>query len=107
LKIDNWPQAIVAVSGLLTVGAVVVFLARAGWSDQAIAAFVTLALGLFAGQMATARKAATVEAKTDHQTDQLHTIVEQTNGRSEAELQDIADRAAVKVIEAYRNGGLR
>ncbi len=35
------------------------------------------------------------------------TAVEQTNGKHDTELQEIADRAAVKVIEAYRGGGLR
>jgi hypothetical protein len=34
------------------------------------------------------------------------TAVQQTNGKHDEELQEIADRAAVKVIEAYRQGGL-
>lgn len=35
------------------------------------------------------------------------TAVEQTNGKHDAELQEIADRAAVQVIKAYRGGDLR
>lgn len=34
------------------------------------------------------------------------TAVEQTNGKSDRELQEIADRAAVQVIQAYRSGVL-
>jgi hypothetical protein len=35
------------------------------------------------------------------------TAAEQTNGKHDDELQEIADRAAVKVIQAYRGGELR
>lgn len=106
VKIDNWPQAFVIGVGLVTIAGLVVFLVQAGWTGETIIGFATLALGLFAGQVVQARKTAAVEAKTDQQTETLATIVEQTNGRSEAELDELAGRAAVKVIEAYRRGEL-
>jgi hypothetical protein len=106
-KIDSWPQAIVVTAGVLVTGAVVVALAFAGWSSEAIIGFGTLAIGVFAGQYVQTRKTAQIEAKTDQQSEQLATIVEQTNGKTEAELDEIADRAALRVIEAYRRGGLR
>lgn len=80
LKINNWPTAIVAGIGILTAGAVLVFLVEAGWSAEGIAAFVTLAAGIFGGQALQARKTASVEAKTDQQSETLETIVRQTNG---------------------------
>lgn len=107
LKIESWPQAVVLAVGLAVTGGVVIFLVSAGWSSEAIIAFGTLAAGLFAGQAVQARKASTVEAKTDQQTETLAQLVEQTNGKSEAELDAIADRAAVKVIAAYRRGDLK
>lgn len=98
LKIDNWPQAVVIVSGILATGGVVVCLVNAGWSGEAIAAFATLAVGLFAGQLATARKASSVDAKTDQQTKQLAVIQEQTNGHSDDERHALAVEAAEHAI---------
>lgn len=107
LKIDSWPQAIVAVAGIAATAGVVVFLAGAGWSGEAIGAFATLALGIVATQFVQTRKTAQVEAKTDQQSETLDQIVRQTNGKSDAELDEIAGRAAVQVIAAYRRGELR
>lgn len=107
LKIDNWPQAVVLSVGLLAAGGLVAFLVSAGWSSEAIIGFGVLAAGLFAGQAVQARKTATVEAKTDQQTETLAQIVSQTNGKSDTELDEIADRAAVRVIAAYRRGDLK
>lgn len=107
LKIDSWPQAIVVSVGLVATAGVIGFLVSAGWSAEAIIGFATLAIGLFAGQAVTARKAATVEAKTDQQSETLAQIASQTNGKHDAELDEIADRAAVKVIAAYQRGDLK
>jgi hypothetical protein len=110
-KIDSWPQAVVAVSGLVATGAIVVALVWAGWSGEAIIGFAALAAGLFTGQYVNTRRASAVEAKTDQQTQTLATIVRQTNGLSHEEREKLADeaadRAAVRVIAAYRNGELR
>jgi hypothetical protein len=107
LKIDSWPQAMVICVGLLATAGVVGFLVSAGWSSEAIIAFATLAVGLFAGQLVQARKGATVEAKTDQQTATLAQLVDQTNGKSEAELDEIADRAVLKLVAAYKRGDLK
>lgn len=107
LKIDSWPQAIVAVAGIAATAGVVVFLASAGWNAEAIGAFATLALGIVATQFVQTRKTAQVEAKTDQQSEVLDTIVAQTNGKSEQELEEIADRAVLKLVAAYRRGELR
>ena len=108
MKISTLPQAIVAAAGILAVAAVVVSLALAGWSPEAIVGFGILAATQFVALYLQTRRTAVVEAKTDHQTDQLDTIVQQTNGMSEAERErladDAADRAAVRIVAAFRNG---
>jgi hypothetical protein len=115
LKIDTVPQAIVATAGICATAGVIVFLVNAGWNMEAIGAFATLAAGIIASQFVNARKTAVVEAKTDAQTEQLGAqldqIVQQTNGMSEAEREDIAmraaDRAVNDLIAAWRRGELR
>jgi hypothetical protein len=106
MKIDSLPQAIVLTAGIVVTGGIVVALAFAGWSSEAIIGFGTLALGLFAGQYVNTRKSATIEAKTDEQSTKLDKIVSQTNGLSEAERDDIAERAAIKIAHMYRSGRL-
>lgn len=108
IKISNWPQAIVACAGLMAAVGVVWSLAHAGLPLEAIIGAVVAVLGLSGGQMAIARRAASTEAKTDAQTDQLSTIVRQTNGLTEEDrariAEEAADLAAVKVVEAYNRG---
>jgi len=99
LKINSWPQAIVAVTGILAIGGIVVALALAGWDAEAIMGFATLAAALVVGQFVQTRRASVVEAKTDAQTATLQTIERQTNGMSSAERQDIAVRAAQAVLD--------
>ena len=110
LKINSMPQAIVACVGLVCVTGVTIALALAGWSGEAIVAFAGLAAAMVAGQFVQTRRAAVVEAKTDRQTETLDTIVRQTNGMSEEDRErladEAADRAAVRVIAAYRRGEL-
>jgi hypothetical protein len=110
IKISNWPQAVVAVAGLFAaVGAFWAMLSADVPFEVAVGAVMTI-LGLSGGQLAIARRAASTEAKTDRQTQQLTTIVKQTNGMSEAERRTIAeeaaDLAAVAVIAAYNRGEL-
>lgn len=106
MKINSWPQAIVAVTGIVAVAGIVVSLALAGWNAEAIAGFASLALALVVGQYVQTRRASVVEAKTDQQTETLHTIERQTNGLSNAERQDIAVRAAYIALEQqkYQDG---
>lgn len=104
LKINNMPQAIVAAAGIVAVAGLIVALALAGWSGEAIVAFAGLAASMVVGQVVAARKASVVEAKTDQQTHMLETVVEQTNGVSHQERQDIANRAALEAVRLYRDG---
>lgn len=108
IKISSWPQAVVAVAGLFAaVGAFWAMLSADVPVEAAIGAAMAL-LGLSGGQLAIARRASVTEAKTDAQTDQLTTIVKQTNGLSDADrarlAEEAADLAAVKVVEAYNRG---
>lgn len=108
IKISSWPQAVVACAGLFAaVGALWALLSADVPVEAAIGAAMTV-LGLSTGQLAIARRTSVTEAKTDHQSGQLATIVEQTNGMSEIERQriaeDAADLAAVKIVEAYNRG---
>lgn len=104
LKINSWPQAIVAAVGILAIAAIVVSLALAGWTAEAIVGFASLAAALVVGQFVQTRRAAVVEAKTDQQTQTLETIERQTNGLSSAERQDIAVRAAQAVLDRQARG---
>lgn len=110
IKIDTWPQAIVAVAGIVGIVGAVWALAHAGMPIEVIIGAVFTLLGLSGGQLAIARRAGSVEAKTDDQSRKLDTIVTQTNGVSDDERDRIADaaadRAARKAIEAYRASGL-
>jgi hypothetical protein len=104
LKIDSWPQAVVITAAIVTGGAALVLLVARGADLPTIAAFIAAAFGVFAGQLATARKTSTVEAKTDQQSATLATIQEQTNGRSEQELQHVAELTALAVVAAMKQG---
>ncbi len=96
------------------VAAIGLGLSFAGWTDQAVLGW-TVGIGVFAGTVFGLL--AKVEAKTDGQTAQLAsiqqtvaTVERQTNGLSERERQDIADRAAdqavAHVIDALRREGV-
>jgi hypothetical protein len=110
IKIDSWPQAVVAVAGVLGIVGAVVALAHAGMPLETIIGAVMALLGISGGQLAIVRRTGSVEAKNDQQSAKLDTIVKQTNGISDADRErladEAADRAAVKVIDAYRRGAL-
>jgi hypothetical protein len=103
VKIENWPTAAVIVAGIVCTGGVVYFLVDAGWSSEAIIAFGTLAVGMFAGQAVNARKVSQVAAQTEAQTEKLDTIVEQTNGMSTAQIEQVAETAAARAIVKYEH----
>jgi hypothetical protein len=102
LKIDNTPQAIVWSTGILAIAGLVGFLAWAGWQTETIIGFATLALGLIAAQAANARKTAVVEAKTDNQTQDLQTLLHQTNGGLSATVADAVEKGIARAVIAYR-----
>jgi hypothetical protein len=102
-------QLVVLVLGTLLgmIGLVVSLAIWADWSDGAIVGMVSAFGTLSAGVIVAVRNQAKTGEVLERQNDRLEVIQRQTNGLSEAERQDIADRAAVKVIEAYRRGDLR
>lgn len=104
MKINSTPAAIVASVGILAIAGIIVALALAGWSGEAIVAFGALALALVTGQLVQVRKTSEVEAKTDQQTQTLRVIARQTNGDLKAIVADaVADGIRRGVAEADRN----
>lgn len=102
MKLTNQMVALVlgTMAGLVTLAvALAVF---ADWSDGAViglvAAFGTLATSVIVAVRNQQKTAEVLEG----QDQVLQKIDRQTNGLSESERQDIADRAAVAAIAAYR-----
>jgi len=102
-------QLVTLVLGTLAgmIGLVVCLAIWADWSDGAIVGMVSAFSTVAGGIIVAVRNQAKTGEVLEQQNDTLQVIQRQTNGLSEAERQDIADRAAVKVIEAYRRGDLR
>lgn len=86
------------------VGMVLGLAVYADWSDGAIvgmiSGFGTLATGLI---MAVRNQQRTTDTLAEQDV-KLDVITAQTNGMSEIERQEIADRAAVKVVALMREG---
>lgn len=102
LKVDNTPTAIVLSVAVLTGALLVGFLVWSGWDAAAIAAFVTLAAGVFAGQLAGTRRTAQVDAKQDHQVQQLNTIARQTNGDLKRTVAAAVEQGIARAVIQYR-----
>lgn len=79
-EISGWPQAVVAVAGIMSGVAGVVLLYRAGAPIEAIIGLASIAGGLFTGQFVTARRTTEVARATEAQNDALATISHQVNG---------------------------
>lgn len=103
MKINNTAEAIVWCVGILAAAGVVIGLAVAGWSSEAIIGFAILALGQVAGQAVNARKAATIEAKTDQQTVKIDEIARHTDG----ELHETVAAAVANGVARATNRGIR
>lgn len=113
LKLTNQLAAVISVS-VLGVAAMVVCLAIwADWSDGAVvgmfAAFGSLATGLVVTLRASAKSAEQVDllqrqvgAGQKSTAARLATVVEQTNGMSTAQIQDVASAAAQAAVDRYR-----
>lgn len=101
-------QLVVLVLGTLLgmIGLVVCLAVWAAWSDGAIVGMVSAFGTLAAGVIVAVRNQQKTAQTLDDQDRKLDTVVAQTNGLSERERQDIADRAAIAVAKMYRNGEL-
>lgn len=106
MKITKELVFLVAIIVAGMVGLVLGLAVFAEWSDGAIigmvSGFGTLATGLI---VAVRNQQKTTES-LEVQDRKLDTVVAQTNGLSELERQEIADKAAVAVIAAWKRGDL-
>lgn len=98
----NWQLVTVIGIGVAGLVAMIYFLAEAGWSEGGITGMVAgiaAALGslivLVRGQQTAAASIERLDRKTD-------TVIAQTNGLSDIERNDIAQRAARIVMERGR-----
>ncbi len=103
-------QFVVLVSVLVIgmVGLVLGLAVLAHWSDGAIVGMVSGFGTLATGLIVAVRNQQVTRETLENQDRKLDTITAQTNGLSELEREEIADRAAVKaavkVVAAWRNG---
>lgn len=98
MKQLTWQLVVVIVAGIIGMVGMVAFLSAAGWSEGGIAGMVTgiggVATGIIVvvkGQQNTNDRIADLDRKTD-------TVVAQTNGLSDHELEDVAQRAAISAV---------
>ena len=109
---------IVICTAIVALLAMVYFLSAAGWSQSSIIGMVTgigTAVALLIGAIRQNAKQAEALDQLQQQVgtgqrvadDKLDTVVHQTNGVSDAAMDEIAGRAAVHVIQAYKRGELR
>lgn len=99
-------QLVVLILGTLAglIGLVVCLAVWADWSDGAIVGMVSAFGTLASGLIVAVRNQQKTQETLTRQDEQLATIERQTNGLSEAERQDIADRAAAAAIAQMRKG---
>lgn len=100
---------LVVMIGIIIVGMVGMVLGLAvlaDWSDGAIVGMVFGFGTVTTGLIMTVRNQQQTTATLKEQDQKLDTVVAQTNGLSEIERQDIADRAAVSMIQAWKRGDI-
>jgi hypothetical protein len=102
LKIDTTPQAIVASVGIVATACLVGFLVWSGWNGETIVGFGALAIGLFAANFATTRKAAQLDAKQDQQSAKLDTVVRQTDGELKSTITEAVSDGIARAVAANR-----
>lgn len=104
MKLTNQVVALVLGTVLGLSGLVACLAIWADWSDGAIVGMVS-AFGTVAGGIIVAvrNQQKTADTLAD-QDEKLEIITRQTNGLSDAERQDIAERAAASVVRQFRGG---
>jgi hypothetical protein len=97
--------AVVIASGIIGfVGLILGLAVLADWSDGAIIGMATAFGAVIVNTIIAVRNQTKTAQVLDDQDVKLRTIVEQTNGLSETERQDIAERAAASVVRQFRGG---
>ena len=108
----TWQVTTVVVVGVLGLVVLVIGLAVfAKMSDGAIVGLIGGIGAVIVNLILVARGQQKTAETLEQQDVKLDRVVEQTNGMSEAQLEEIADRAAgaaaLQVVQAWREGGLR
>lgn len=97
---------VVIVSGIVgLIGLVVGLAVLAHWSEGAIIAMVTAFGAVFVNAYMTVRNQAKTAQVLEGQDVKLKTIVEQTNGLSDRERQDIANRSVATIMARLQSEG--
>lgn len=105
--VSGWPQAVVAVAGIVSGVAGIVLLYRAGASIEAISGLAIIAGGLFTGQFVTARRTTEVARQTEAQNDTLATISHQVNGGLKTTVANaVSDGIATGVEQSLSTGDI-
>jgi hypothetical protein len=104
LKITKELVVLIAIIVLGAVGLVLGLAVFADWSDGAIVGMVSLFGSLASGLIVAVRNQQKTTETLTEQDVKLDTVIAQTNGMSELERQDIAERAAASVVRQFRSG---
>ena len=102
MKISTQTTVVIVAGIIGLLGLVIGLAVFAKWSEGAIIAMVTAFGAMFVNAFMTVRNQAKTAQTLDAQDVKLDTVVRQTNGMSEAERQDIAERAALSVVAQFR-----
>jgi hypothetical protein len=95
----TWQLVVVIVASLAALTTLIVGLAVfADWSDGAIVALTTAFAGLIVNTIMILKNQARTVETLDDQNVTLEQIKDQTNGLSAKEREDIAERAAAKIM---------
>jgi hypothetical protein len=103
-KVTTQLAIVVCVGILGIVGLIVGLAVFASWSEGAIIAMVTAFGAVILNTIITIRNQSKTNETLESQDVKLDTITAQTNGLSEIERQEIAERAAVAVVRQFRGG---
>lgn len=106
MKLNNQLAVVICVALVALVG-MVYLLSTAGWSEAGIGGMVTGVFTAVGALIVALRNQGKQTETLERQDVTLAKIEHQTNSLSDDERQEIADRAAVAVIDAWRRGELR
>lgn len=98
MKLSTQVAVVIVVSLLGFVGLILGLAVLADWSDGAIIGMATAFGAIIVNTVIAVRNQAKTREVLQHQGEQLDTVVRQTNGMSDAEKQQIAERAALIVL---------
>jgi hypothetical protein len=104
LKITRELVALIAIIVAGAVGLVLGLAVWADWSDGAILGMLSLFGSLASGLIVAVRNQQKTTEALETADQKIDTVIAQTNGMSERERQDIAERAAASVVRQLSGG---